>query len=363
VKPIPQFKFAVALIDGEQSGWFNSSKSFEATETSQTGLPTVLTIPEYIISTIDRRHVLRRGTMCDSVYKEVCEERLPDGKFVFRVTGALSRVQTPNLTHWEFCGESGDSMEELEFSMHRGQCKPGLKTSRWAMCHEQSVSTFVGDLMIQGASRESLSEADTRAVESGLQELYGALLPGASYCEVSVISAELLSGSRLYVTYHVELDPTPLGFNAFHHSEMDALADMISEGVKSSQDTLNSLMLSFMQSSLLSSSRGASLASQSGDIGDSRDALSGAGSVYVGSGVYFESTVVQNDATPVDEVVLSRASSPSMASVVSRYDPSGALSILASTAAIVVLVGGVAFAVYRMWRSQRSESLPASQYY
>jgi hypothetical protein len=134
---------------------------------------------------------------------------------------------------------------------------------------------------------------------------------------------------------------------------MDALAEMISEGVTSSQDTLNSLMLSFMQSSLLAS-RGVSLSSQSGDSGDS---LSGAQSVYVGSGVYFESTVVQNDASHVDEVVLSRESS-SMTSFLSRYGPSEALSNLGSAATTMLFIGGVAFAVFRMWRNHRDEDIP-----
>jgi hypothetical protein len=193
-------------------------------------LPAVLTGPEYIISTIDRVHDLRRGTLC-GVDEDVCEEKLPDGKYIFRVTGALSLTDTQNTTKWEFCHREGTSQEELEFKLIKGRCFPGAQvTANEFCCHEPDfLSTFTGLVTLSGVSYETLSEYDLSLLEEDIMESLSSVVT-KFYGTVHVTST-VLSGSNLLVSFSFQLNPALYGVSGVHYTEMDSFNEVLSSAM------------------------------------------------------------------------------------------------------------------------------------
>ena len=238
-KPKPAWPFPFSLYDVDGDGWFNASEAWvpvpqhhcdESVSYSDTRrLIDVLTSPEYIISTIDRIHDLRRGTMCGDLFQEECEERLPDGKYIFRVTGALSNDEANNASQWRFCGRSGYSSEELEFKLVKGKCKPGLKISARELCCGETTSDalYYGSLVLSNVGGNELTEFDTDVLEILIAEAFSvshAYLHGS----VSLTSWEL-SGSALTVQFRLDLDPTFLDIAFNHYTVLENLAaDLLS---------------------------------------------------------------------------------------------------------------------------------------
>lgn len=302
--PITVEQFAaesIAMIDSLTYGWCNVNKtaSFVQVADSQVQVkitkkqlvPIKFTFPEYIISSLDRSTVISRGGMCESMQKAVRYEGLSDGRYVFRVTGALSRVHTPKVTKWEFCGQHGDSMDELEFSIGNGKCKPAIKTSQKAMCHKPPIAVFLGDMLIYGARREDLTEDDFDAIEAGLKDVFEKIL--ASW-NTEIMSSELLSGSRLWVQYRIELDPSSLGFSAYHHVEMDTIAETMSDYLDKHEDKLNAVMYSSLMHEISRKTKRES---------KDENALTRPSSVKLGTKVSFDEAKVRHSPSIINEVV------------------------------------------------------------
>jgi hypothetical protein len=104
---------------------------------SSAGLPQVLASPRFAISNENRDTVVLRGTLSDtskvtkkrgkSLYAPIfCEKdfkSLPDGTYVFRIGGALSKEHAHRDTQWAFCGRRGTSDEELMFTITEKSCQ------------------------------------------------------------------------------------------------------------------------------------------------------------------------------------------------------------------------------------------------
>jgi len=208
----------------------------------------VLTGPEYQISTIDRHHLLRHGTICGELLKEDCEERLPDAKYIFRVTGALSKTDTTNNSHWHFCGVHGDSMTELEFRLVRGRCIPGAKITAHELCYETPLlASFEGTLTLSNLGVDTLSEFDVSVLENDLAESVSSVVPGLH--SAVTLDSWAVSGSDLVLYFAIKFDPIVIGLNGVQYGDMEALAEQL--GAASASYIGAGSFLKFMQDEIL----------------------------------------------------------------------------------------------------------------
>ena len=241
-------------------GWFNGSNSWievplyhednTRSFSSDRRLPAFLTGPRYVISTIDRLHDVRKGsTICGDFLKEDCEERLPDAKYIFRVTGALSKLHVQNNSHWFFCGVHGNSMTELEFELKHGKCHPGAKVTAHELCYETPlIASFVGKLTLSNVRSDSFSELDTTLLENDIAESVSSVVPGLH--GAVVLDSVVVSGSDLEVAFTIQFDPIVLGLSGVHYNDMEKLAEQLGAAASSFADSGS--FLKFMKSGLLS---------------------------------------------------------------------------------------------------------------
>jgi hypothetical protein len=256
-KPKPHWPFPVTLFDTTGTGFFNSSEAWTLVPLYNADggvewydtrhLPAVLTGPEYIIETIDRLHDIRRNTICGDLLKEDCEERLPDAKYIFRVTGALSKWDTMNNSFWHFCGKHGSSMEELEFKLIGGKCFPGKKITAHEKCYGTNLASFAGLLTVSGASSAALTELDAAVLEADIAEAVSGAAPGVH--GGVALDSWVLSGSELAVAFSIQFDPMQYAVDGFHYTQLEALA----QGMTASAAAYVSsgTFLSYIQTSLL----------------------------------------------------------------------------------------------------------------
>lgn len=102
-KPKPAFKYPFLLSQSPKYQWFDGSA----------------TSNYYSISDSDRLNLVAFGSLCGPKPDELCQEKLTDGDYVFRVGGATKFTAT-----WEFCGVSGTTQSELPFTVKGGECFP-----------------------------------------------------------------------------------------------------------------------------------------------------------------------------------------------------------------------------------------------
>ena len=242
-------------------------------------LPEVLTGPEYTISTIDRLHVLRRNTICGDLLREDCEERLIDAKYIFRVTGSLSKWDTRNNSFWHFCGRHGSIMEELEFKLVKGKCIPGAKITATEKCYGVPMKAmFSVVLTLSGVSSDALTEHDTSLLETAISDSLSTVLMNI---ELNVkLQSWFMSESGLLLTFDVQFDPSAHGVSAVQYDDMETLSsEMLSAmSTSSSMGTL----LKLVQSSLSKSTFGGV------------DVLSSATAATITSIQYLDSVVIMN---------------------------------------------------------------------
>jgi hypothetical protein len=190
---------------------------------SLTSLPQLLTAPRYVISNEDRDEIVLRGTLSssskDSKKKKDKKDKkgkkhdkdksisapifcgkgaraLPDGTYIFRIGGALSKTNPHRDTQWEFCGRRGTSDEELKFTMDNGKCNVVAKHSRWDLPHSLSLVDFSGSFSMHFTSMamatvDSFNNVALR--EEALDELESALFARASTLIPSLDSISLTS--------------------------------------------------------------------------------------------------------------------------------------------------------------------------
>jgi hypothetical protein len=179
-----------------------------------TALPQQLTAPRFVISNEDRSVVVLHGTLSssskDSKKKKKKRDKsisapifcgkgarsLPDGTYVFRIGGALSKEHSHRDTQWEFCGRRGTSDEELKFKMDKGSCKVVAKHSRWELSHSLSLVDFSGSFSMHFnsmtmATVDAFNNVALR--EEALDELESALFARASRLIKSLDSISLTS--------------------------------------------------------------------------------------------------------------------------------------------------------------------------
>jgi hypothetical protein len=201
-------------------------------------LPPVITYPEYFITTIDRMRIVRRGTFCGFGFEDQCVEALPDGKFVFRVTGALSMTDTINTTKWEFCGVEGTSMEELEFTVHNGHCAPGVKGPKYPgdvvnameMCFDSPIAVYNGSVTLTPAYTTSLSEKDDLALEVTLREAFDShVLHGKGRVTVG---GAVLNNGKLTVSFSVRINTLDFGIAGYDEQSLEHFGEELEESLK-----------------------------------------------------------------------------------------------------------------------------------
>jgi hypothetical protein len=134
----------------------------------------------YVITDASKLNLLLTGQMCNpspsssiSTATEMCEIRLEDGDYYFRVGGETSEeVDDNNGISWHFCGTEGISNEELSFSVINGHCYLGHQVSLATMLSstEQTILSLEGDLLIENIFTEELSLSDQRIFEMSLAE-------------------------------------------------------------------------------------------------------------------------------------------------------------------------------------------------
>eukprot|EP01041_Mallomonas_annulata_P011166 gene11166-23334_t len=107
-KPRKPYPYITMLMNTAGSGWFDG-----------TGTSTY-----YSISDSTRYELMASGTICGEFSKEICEEKLPDGSYIFRVSGNGDANQDDNS--WKFCGVTGGPQQELSFSVKKGKCTAGV---------------------------------------------------------------------------------------------------------------------------------------------------------------------------------------------------------------------------------------------
>lgn len=256
-KPKPLFPFPFHIFDTTGTGWFNASETWTSVPAyscdgsweylDHRELPTVITSPEYIISTVDRVHDIRRGTICGDFLAEDCEERLPDGKYVFRVTGALSRYDTANNTHWDFCGKRGTSMEELEFKLVKGRCFPGKLVSARDLCCGTTFALFNGVLTLNNVASEFLSEFDTSLLESDLAESMSSVI---SHLHGSIsLNSWTMSGSTVSIPFSLKVIPSEMGLSGMSVNMMDDLAASLTSAAQTY--TASGAFLSYLHNGIM----------------------------------------------------------------------------------------------------------------
>ena len=346
------------------TGWFNDSIAFTQVPFYHADgsysfrrdgwLPPVLTGPEYQISTIDRLHLLRHGTICGDLLKEDCEERLPDAKYIFRVTGALSKSDTTNTSHWHFCGVHGDSMTELEFQLVRGRCIPGVKITSHELCFETPLlASFEGTLTLSNVGVDSLSEFDVSVLENDLAESVSSVVPGLH--NAVNLDSWSVSGSDLVVYFSIKFDPIVIGLNGVQYGDMEALAEQI--GTASSSYVGAGSFLKFLQDELLQMPTG------------SKDILSAATGAVISEVTYTGTAVIGDKTTGAASAVVMEPAAADSTSFGSNDK-----TVLASFQKSMLLLGvalcGVVLVVYVSSKllqqvkilggaAQQSELLPA----
>ena len=231
-KAKPHWPFPVTIFDTNGDGWFNSSEAWTPVPLHSCGggvsypqgraLPETLAAPEYIISTIDRVNPLRKNTICGDLLREDCEERLPDAKYIFRVTGDLSKFDTVNNTFWHFCGRDGTAKEELEFKLVKGKCFPGKKISAEDICCGDVTASYSGLLTLYGVSDDALSEYDTAVLEHDIAEAFSSELHGGIHGSISLTSWTVSDGNLL-VSFSMVFKPMDFGMSGMYTDDMENL--------------------------------------------------------------------------------------------------------------------------------------------
>jgi hypothetical protein len=168
-------------------------------------VPATLTTPHYTIATGDRVHLVKEGTMCKIDGTEICEEYIPDGDYVFRVTGALRYWQIihDDEKKWSFCGVHGTWMEELEFTMENGQCYPGRKIAAFDACYDQPVCPLSGTMVLRG-TKDELNAYDTSLLENDLSAM---LAESSGLPSKAMIESWETTSNGLYITYKLVVSP------------------------------------------------------------------------------------------------------------------------------------------------------------
>jgi hypothetical protein len=166
-------------------------------------IPQTVASPQFVISDEDRSAVVLRGTLSDSAKhshkthgkfisapifcgKDV--SALPDGNYVFRIGGALSKDHTHRDTRWELCGRHGTSDEELQFNVNKGVCQPIAKRTRWSIRQSWALVDISGSISLFSDSSAGLADfllADASQSETILDDLESVIFLEAS----SIISS------------------------------------------------------------------------------------------------------------------------------------------------------------------------------
>lgn len=165
-KPPPVHPVPFELGDTEGDGWFSNwlGARYSITDKSKTKL-------------------LDSGSICGPHDVEICQARLPDGDYYFRVGGAVD--ENNNEVTWKFCGNEGKAMQELSFAIIHGNCVPGHLSNAASMigAKEQTTITLKGEVLLENVFSNELSTVETRIFESVIaQEL------GIDADEVMIIS-------------------------------------------------------------------------------------------------------------------------------------------------------------------------------
>jgi hypothetical protein len=209
-------------------------------------LPATLTTPEYTISTADRVHLLKEGTMCKAGGTEICEEYIPDGDYVFRVTGALRfwDVVGDDERKWSFCGKHGTWMEELEFTIENGVCYSGDKVAAFDACYEHTSCSLSGSMVLRGI-KDELNAYDTALLENDLSAI---LAESSGLPARAMIESWQSTLSGLYITYKLSVSPDVHGQDALSGTFLSDIASAFD--AKATTFANNGKFISFLNAGL-----------------------------------------------------------------------------------------------------------------
>jgi hypothetical protein len=203
---------------------------------SSLSLPQVITAPQFVISNEDRNTVVLQGTLYKSskttskkhekgisspVFCGKDVTSLPDGTYVFRIAGALSKEHKHSDTKWEFCGRRGTSDEELKFTINKKKCTVVEQHSRF----DVMLVDYSSSLTIQFSSVAQVTTfGESTVSESVLEDLETALSVGAINSITSLngisLTSVVMSGGLLKVSFRVRLDPTYYMTNGEFNQEL-----------------------------------------------------------------------------------------------------------------------------------------------
>jgi hypothetical protein len=185
-------------------------------------VPATLTTPHYTIATADRVHLIKEGTMCKLDGTEICEEYIPDGEYVFRVTGALRfwQILSDDEKKWSFCGTHGTWMEELEFTIENGQCYPGRQVEAFSACYDELACPLSGTMVLRG-TKEELNAYDTALLENDLSAM---LSESSGLPSKAMIESWEATSSGLYITYKLVISPEVHGEEALSGTFLSDIA-------------------------------------------------------------------------------------------------------------------------------------------
>jgi hypothetical protein len=192
-------------------------------------IPEGLTAPQFVISNQDRSAVVLRGTLSDSskhshkkhgksisapIFCGKDVSSLPDGIYVFRIGGALSKDHTHRDTQWDFCGRHGTSDEEVTFQVHNGKCEVLAKRSRWQITQSSLLVDISGlfTMYVDSMAGITTLAEETLTSETMLTDLESSIVAGASLSLTSLNGISLTSmkvkDSALEVAFRIRIDAT-----------------------------------------------------------------------------------------------------------------------------------------------------------
>jgi hypothetical protein len=162
---------------------------------------------------------------------------LPDGTYVFRIGGALSKDHIHRDTQWEFCGHRGTSDEELEFRISKGKCQTIAKRSRWQISNSLYLVDVSGTITMY-LDDSMVAEAKSGLTDESLNEALLTDLESVIYAAASGSVTSLSSVSLISVTAKESM------VTASFRIRMDAMKYLVSDAIT------HELLLSELQSQL-----------------------------------------------------------------------------------------------------------------
>jgi hypothetical protein len=188
------------------------------------------------------KKLLYTGTICGlGILTYSCHiDYIPDGKYVFRVGGALDPLQGSHS--WSFCGRTGVTTSMFSFEIKNRQCIPYNSYTAATYCRNRVGMTLVtsGIIELYGKMGLVLSNDDYISLGVAVSRVFSPVQV-KKVTVTQAIDGTSIGGTGTMVKFRASVDIFSLGFDVADDEDMGEIFDVLSEQLEAA--TMSGQML------------------------------------------------------------------------------------------------------------------------